>query len=64
MINEYYKFGRSHKLLSDNGTKFFENLFPQVASNLGIRQAFSFPIILQTMDTLKMYIPSHKAHVW
>ena len=49
------KFGSSH-ILSDNGSKFKNKLFAQVAPALGVKQVFSFLIILEAMGALKIYI--------
>ena len=41
LVNVYSKIGRSLKILSENGTKFKNKLFVQVASTLGMKQVFS-----------------------
>ena len=38
LVNVYSKFGKSHRILSENGTEFKNKLFTQVAFILGIKQ--------------------------
>ena len=58
LVNVYSKFGQLYKILSENDTEFKNKLFLQVPSTLGMKQIFSFPIILEAMGVLGMYIIS------
>ena len=55
LVNVNTKFGSPH-ILSDNGSKFKNKLFAQVAPALGVKQVFSSLIILEVMGALKIYI--------
>ena len=45
--NVYSKFGGSMKILSDNGTKFKNKIFEQVAKELGVQHKLYTPPIIQ-----------------
>ena len=42
-VHMYSKFGGLHKILSDSGTEFKNNLFAQVSSTMRMNQVFSSP---------------------